>query len=128
MDQLLVGHAGEQGHHGDLGVGSTQLLTRTQGGRLRPLEQHQHLFQNQGRSTDESGSTRLNQRFKRVQEVGCDVEHLVGGHVDSCSGLSPVAVGAAAVLPPVLRGRCPVLHLLQGFFTDGEAASPLVPP
>lgn len=29
MDQLLVGHAGEQGHHGDLGVGSAQLLTGT---------------------------------------------------------------------------------------------------
>ena len=29
MDQLLVSHAGEQGHHGDLSVGSAQLLTGT---------------------------------------------------------------------------------------------------
>lgn len=43
VDQLLVGHAGEQGHDGDLGVRPTELLAGTQDWRLRLLQQQQHL-------------------------------------------------------------------------------------
>lgn len=43
VDQLLIGHAGEQGHHGDLGVGSVQLLTGAQIRGLGTLEQEEHL-------------------------------------------------------------------------------------
>lgn len=43
MDQLLVGHAGEQRHHGDLGVGSAHLLTGTQYRGLSTLEQEKDL-------------------------------------------------------------------------------------
>lgn len=46
MDQLLIGHAGEQGHHGDLGVGSVQLLTGAQHRGLGALEQEEHLGRN----------------------------------------------------------------------------------
>ncbi|KAG7239209.1 hypothetical protein INR49_029962 [Caranx melampygus] len=47
VDQLLVSHAGEQGHHGDLGVGSAQLLTGTQYRGLGTLEQEKHLGKQQ---------------------------------------------------------------------------------
>lgn len=38
VDQLLIGHACEQGHHGDLSVGSAQLLTGAQHWGLGTLE------------------------------------------------------------------------------------------
>ena len=49
MDQLLVGHAGEQGHHGDLGVGLVHLLTGAQYRRLGTLEQEEHLGKERGK-------------------------------------------------------------------------------
>lgn len=47
VDQLLIGHAGEQGHHGDLGVGTTQLLTGAQHRGLCTLEQEEYLGKQQ---------------------------------------------------------------------------------
>lgn len=47
VDQLLVSHAGEQGHHGDLGVGSAHLLTGAQYRGLCTLEQEKHLGKQQ---------------------------------------------------------------------------------
>lgn len=43
VDQLLVSHVCEQGHHGDFGVGSTQLLTGAQQWRLCTLELEEYL-------------------------------------------------------------------------------------
>lgn len=43
VDQLLVSHVGEQGHHGDFGVGSTQLLTGAQQWGLCTLELEEDL-------------------------------------------------------------------------------------
>lgn len=43
MDQLLVSHVCEQGHHGDFGVGSTQLLTGAQQWGLCTLELEEDL-------------------------------------------------------------------------------------
>lgn len=43
MDQLLVGHAGEQRHHGDLGVGSAQLLSGAEHWGLSTLKQEENL-------------------------------------------------------------------------------------
>lgn len=43
MDQLLVGHVCEQGHHGDFGVGPTQLLTGAQQRGLGTLELEEDL-------------------------------------------------------------------------------------
>ena len=43
VDQLLVRHAGEQRHHGDLCVGAADLLTGAQHRGLRALEQQEHL-------------------------------------------------------------------------------------
>ena len=45
VDQLLVGHAGEQRHHADLRVRPVHLLPRGQHGRLRPLQDQEHLDQ-----------------------------------------------------------------------------------
>lgn len=50
MDQLLVSHAGEQCHYGDLGVGSAQLLTGAQHWGLSTLEQEEHLAKQQTNS------------------------------------------------------------------------------
>lgn len=47
MDQLLVGHVCEQGHHGDFGVGSVQLLTRAQQWGLCTLELEEYLMKQQ---------------------------------------------------------------------------------
>lgn len=38
VDQLLIGHTCEQGHHCDLGVGSAQFLTGAQHWGLGTLE------------------------------------------------------------------------------------------
>lgn len=43
VDQLLVSHVCEQGHHGGFGVGSTQLLTRAQQWGLCTLELEEYL-------------------------------------------------------------------------------------
>lgn len=43
MDQLLVCHAGEQRHHGDLGVGSAHLLSGAEHWGLSTLKQEQNL-------------------------------------------------------------------------------------
>ncbi len=47
VDQLLIGHAGEQCHDGDFGVGSAQLLTGAQHRRFSTLEQEEHLRKQQ---------------------------------------------------------------------------------
>jgi len=59
VDQLLVGHAGEQGHHGDLGVGPVHLLPRGQYRRLRPLEHQEHLENRVCVSVDKPSSNTL---------------------------------------------------------------------
>lgn len=43
MDQLLVCHAGEQCHHGDLGVGSAHLLSGAEHWGLSTLKQEENL-------------------------------------------------------------------------------------
>lgn len=47
MDQLLVSHVCEQGHHGDFSVGSTQLLAGAQHRGLGPLELEEYLAKRQ---------------------------------------------------------------------------------
>lgn len=50
VDQLLISHAGEQGHHGDLSIGSVHLLTGAQHWGLCTLEQEEHLREQQVKS------------------------------------------------------------------------------
>lgn len=47
MDQLLVGHVCEQGHHGDFGVGPTELLAGAQHRGLGPLKLEEYLAKQQ---------------------------------------------------------------------------------
>lgn len=47
VDQLLVGHVCEQGHHGDFGVGSTELLAGAQHRGLGPLKLEEYLAKQQ---------------------------------------------------------------------------------
>lgn len=134
VDQLPISHAGEQCHHGDLGVRSAQLLARAQNGGFCTLEQEEHLWRQQVNSDTinlfETWDVALKDSVLLLlifpQQLRLySSTYLVRRHADNWWFSSS---DTAAVFPPALRGHCSLLPVLRALVLITHTSPSFVTP
>lgn len=132
MHELLVCHAGEQCHHGDLGVGSAHLLSGAEHWGLSTLKQEENLKNQQYNKVEPERRNSIvaihSYLFFKMDLNDPRSPHLVRTHVNYRRRLPSSTGTAAAVLPLVLRGRCSALQDTRHLVSVAGCSSLFVAP